>query len=209
MCKRPLHKVSSLSFPVFCVCLANTSPRPIEQKAIKSHHTHMWTLTGASNLRSIELKAIEIHHTHMCTLTGAFNLSASQGHICHLQNSYLKSCRVKLQRKPHSVSLSLWFGAVLCSRLSWAACVLQIMGGTFLLGCPISWLRAWPMHLRKPLGSSSLPPHLAFFHLLLPCPTFSKSWCLRHKNFFTTSVHPDTLISYHQQSQDRDLPIPT
>lgn len=156
MCKRPLLKVSSLSFPVFCLCLANTSPRSIEQKAIKTHHSHTWMLTGASNL------------------------SASQGHICHFQNLYLKSCRVKLQRKPHNVSYKfvVWDCAVFMAVLS-RMCPTDYgwdisASMSYILGQSLPGLCTWES------PSSALPcfPHSVFFHLLLPYPTFSKSWSL-------------------------------
>lgn len=157
MCKRPLHKVSSLSFPVFCLCLANTSPRFIEQKAIKTHHSHTWTVTGASNL------------------------SASQGHICPLQNLYLKSCRVKLQRKPHNVSYKfvVWDCAVFMTVLS-RMCPTDYGWDisarvSYILGQSLPGLCIWESH------SAALPcfPHSVFFHLLLPYSTFSKPWSLR------------------------------
>lgn len=181
MCKRPLLKVSSLSFPVFCLCLANTSPRSIEQKAIKTHHSHTWMLLWAT------FRPLRATFVIFKIYTWKAAESSYKGNLIMFH-------------------ISLWFGIVLCSWLSWAACVLQITGGTFLLVCPISWVRACLASAseKAPLLLFLASPIQSSFIFSCPTPLSVNLGVSGHKNFFTTSVYPDTLISYHHQSQDRD-----
>lgn len=152
MCKRRLHKVSALSFPVFCLCLPNSSPRSPEQQATESHQSHMRAFIGVSRVLFV----------------GWLVCSASTKFI-------LEKPHNQVTNKPHDFSLKfvVWGCAALTAVLS---CVLQRMGWTFCKGVLCLCQSLACAFQKAPMVLSLASPVLSSFSFCCPALLFSKSW---------------------------------